>query len=260
MLRSPAPGSTRTTARAVAVTAIAVATTALTFRLRPAVPSADATPVADVVTGCAWLAWALVGYLAIAVGATSLGHVAAAVGLRGRVLARLAPAGVRRLVDVSITLSVAAAVLGTTAAVPAGAVARSSSTSGHAPGAIERGGLDWPGLSMPTQPAAHFTVTAPPPRKGPTARVGLVTGARTAAATGRDPVVVRAGDSLWKIAARHLGAGATAQATAVAWQQWYVANRDVVGDDPDRIFPGQRLRPPQRSGHSAAVPPTGSTR
>jgi nucleoid-associated protein YgaU len=72
--------------------------------------------------------------------------------------------------------------------------------------------------------------------------------------------VVQAGDSLWKIAARQLGPGATAQATAIAWQQWYVANRDVVGSDPDRIFPGQRLRPPQPSPRNAAIQPLGSTR
>jgi LysM repeat protein len=237
----------RTTARAVVVSAIALAGTALTYRLRPAAPSAGATPVADIVTGCGWLVWLLVGYLTVAVAATSLGHVIVAAGLHSGALRRLAPAGVRRLVDLTVTLSVAAAVLGTAGAVPAGAATSAPASSSHTPGALARGGLDWPGLSSPT------------------ARVGLVSaGAAASESSGHDPVVVQAGDSLWKIAARHLGPNATAPATAIAWQQWYVANRDVVGDDPDRIFPGQRLRPPQPSQHTrtqaATVQQTGSAR
>jgi hypothetical protein len=253
--------TTRATARAVAVTVIAVAGTALTYRLRPAPPTAEATPVADIVTGCAWLAWVLVGYLTIAVAATSLGHLVAAAGVRRGLLAHLAPSGLRRLVDLTVTLGVAAAVLGTAGVAPASALSHSHASSGHAPGALQRGSLDWPGLSGPTQSAARFTIAAPVPGKVPTASAGLVSGSRNAPTpSGRDAVVVQAGDSLWKIAARHLGPGATAQATAIAWQQWYVANRDVVGSDPDRIFPGQRLRPPDPAGHKPATQPTGSTR
>lgn len=48
----------------------------------------------------------------------------------------------------------------------------------------------------------------------------------------RDSYTVASGDSLSGIAAdRDLG----------AWQRLYSANRKVVGDDPDLIFPGQRL-------------------
>ncbi|WP_406457689.1 transglycosylase family protein [Streptomyces sp. NBC_00876] len=49
----------------------------------------------------------------------------------------------------------------------------------------------------------------------------------------RDSYTVTPGDSLSGIAAeRHLDGG---------WQRLYAANRKVVGDDPDLIFPGQRL-------------------
>lgn len=48
----------------------------------------------------------------------------------------------------------------------------------------------------------------------------------------RDSYTVASGDSLSGIAAdRDLG----------GWQRLYSANREVVGDDPDLIFPGQRL-------------------
>ncbi len=53
------------------------------------------------------------------------------------------------------------------------------------------------------------------------------------------------GDSLWSIAARHLGPGASDAEIARAWPAWFAENRDVVGDDPDLILPGQVLRPPQ---------------
>ncbi|HMA47695.1 MAG TPA: LysM domain-containing protein [Frankiaceae bacterium] len=57
-------------------------------------------------------------------------------------------------------------------------------------------------------------------------------------------VVVHRGDTLWTIAARHLGPGTTDERVAEEWPRWYAANRDVVGADPDLIRPGQRLRPP----------------
>ena len=55
---------------------------------------------------------------------------------------------------------------------------------------------------------------------------------------------VRPGDSLWLIAARRLGADRDTAHIAAAWPRWYVANRDVIGDDPNYIVPGQVLHPP----------------
>jgi nucleoid-associated protein YgaU len=57
-------------------------------------------------------------------------------------------------------------------------------------------------------------------------------------------VVVRPGDSLWRIAARSLRPRSSAPAIAAAWPTWWAANRSVVGPDPNLIVPGQRLRPP----------------
>jgi hypothetical protein len=47
-------------------------------------------------------------------------------------------------------------------------------------------------------------------------------------------VEVSPGDTLWDIAARRLGAGAS-------WPAIYALNRDVIGPDPGVITPGQRL-------------------
>ncbi|MFH5824133.1 LysM peptidoglycan-binding domain-containing protein [Georgenia sp. AZ-5] len=55
---------------------------------------------------------------------------------------------------------------------------------------------------------------------------------------------VTAGESLWSIAALHLGARASEEQIAAAWPRWYAANEDVVGPDPDLIRPGQRLLAP----------------
>lgn len=68
-------------------------------------------------------------------------------------------------------------------------------------------------------------------------------------------VVVKAGDSLWGLAARELGPGATAAAVAARWPEWYAANRQVIGPDPDLIRPGQVLHiPAATTDHH--VPPT----
>ncbi|WP_405071484.1 LysM peptidoglycan-binding domain-containing protein [Kribbella sp. NBC_01510] len=68
-------------------------------------------------------------------------------------------------------------------------------------------------------------------------------------------VVVRAGDSLWSIAARELGPNASAEAIAARWPEWYAANRQVIGSDPDLILPGQVLRIPA-AATGQHVPPT----
>ena len=53
-------------------------------------------------------------------------------------------------------------------------------------------------------------------------------------------VEVAPGDTLWDIAARRLGAGAS-------WPALYALNRDVIGPDPGVIRPGQRLVLPSGS-------------
>jgi resuscitation-promoting factor RpfA len=57
-------------------------------------------------------------------------------------------------------------------------------------------------------------------------------------------VTVAAGDTLWDIAGVQLGPDATVADIAAEWPRWFVANRQVIGDDPDLIYPGERLASP----------------
>lgn len=61
-------------------------------------------------------------------------------------------------------------------------------------------------------------------------------------------VVVVPGDSLWRLAAATLPAGATNAQIASSWKDWYEANVSVIGADPDLLLPGQVLRVPTPTG------------
>lgn len=71
--------------------------------------------------------------------------------------------------------------------------------------------------------------------------------AEQSASPGQAAVVVSRGDSLWSIAARQLGPMASDVDIALHWPKWYAANRDVIGDDPGLLVPGQILQPPPRN-------------
>jgi nucleoid-associated protein YgaU len=75
----------------------------------------------------------------------------------------------------------------------------------------------------------------------PDTRLGTAGGARVTAV---EVVVVRAGDTLWDIAHRHLPRSATSTDVAVAWPRWYAVNRATIGPDPALLRPGTRLRSP----------------
>lgn len=92
----------------------------------------------------------------------------------------------------------------------------------HADRAVTPAHHDLTGLRLPDRPIAM------PPRVD----------------HGRPTVVVRPGDTLWAIAARSLPTGATTSQIAEACARWHAANRDVIGDNPNLIFPAQRLTPP----------------
>lgn len=59
--------------------------------------------------------------------------------------------------------------------------------------------------------------------------------------------VVKEGDTLWKIAEAHYGAGKGAR-----YMEIFEANRPPL-TDPDMIHPGQRLRIPSASGAASAA-------
>jgi hypothetical protein len=90
---------------------------------------------------------------------------------------------------------------------------------------------------------------APSPAWSPQRAASRVHPAIRADALARtDTVVVLRGDTLWAIAARHLGPAASAADIEVEWRRWLAANRDVIGDDADVILPGQVLSPPPSKG------------
>lgn len=102
-----------------------------------------------------------------------------------------------------------------------------------------------PGTTSAAVAAQESTPTAP------------TAAARTGRATSQPAhdaglIVVRPGDSLWTIAAAELPAGSSAAAVDAAWRSLFAANRDVIGDDPDLIVPGQRLH--STSHFHGAVP------
>jgi LysM repeat protein len=53
---------------------------------------------------------------------------------------------------------------------------------------------------------------------------------------GGDTYTVKSGDTLSEIGQQH----------GVAWRDIHEANRDVIGDNPDKIRPGQKLRIPRK--------------
>lgn len=175
----------------------------------------------------------LAGALAVAAAALVLGWLAIAAvccaaaelpGLLGRLgtdLAdRLAPGVLRRIVHAAIGGTVLGAGLAPLSALPAAASA----------GSTRLPSLDRP---VSTRPASAPPV--PTPQVGPTSQ-------RPAVA--RDTVIVRAGDTLWGIAAERLGEPATDARIAASWPAWYAANRATIGPDPDLLRPGQRLHAP----------------
>jgi hypothetical protein len=100
------------------------------------------------------------------------------------------------------------------------------------------------------RPAATFVASAPRPMvvRTPAGPATLIAGSPHRDVGDRsadDSYVVRRGDALWDIAARHLGPSATAVDIAREWPRWYQANRAVIGDDPSLIRPGELLVPPR---------------
>ncbi|MDQ4046964.1 MAG: LysM peptidoglycan-binding domain-containing protein [Actinomycetota bacterium] len=57
-------------------------------------------------------------------------------------------------------------------------------------------------------------------------------------------LVVRSGDTLWTIAAGHLGPEASDVDIALEWPRWFENNRAIIGSNPNTLLPGQILKAP----------------
>ena len=101
-----------------------------------------------------------------------------------------------------------------------------------------------PGSTRPsTDAAATWTPSAPAVEPGTLAARQLRI---QEPADGVAEVAVRAGDSLWSIAAARLGPLASDADVAREWPRLYRANRAVIGESPHLLHPGQVLRLPAR--------------
>lgn len=93
------------------------------------------------------------------------------------------------------------------------------------------------GLALPERAVAAAPASTQPSRQP-----------STSAAAPTEDYVVQPGDSLWSIALAHPADATPANAdTDARWRALWRANRTVVGDDPDLIYPGQALRLPAAS-------------
>ncbi|MFI2753024.1 LysM peptidoglycan-binding domain-containing protein [Cellulomonas sp. P22] len=206
----------------------------------------------------AWLALSLLVATLCAVARTC----GTAWGAGERVVQRWAPALVRRTLTLALGASLG---LGFTAAAQAtspdlqlgwaatGTSTSAPATTGTAPEAapVDTASVHAaPTSTRPTGTPAGASSTG----DGDAASVG--TPASVPVSDGQ--VVVAAGDSLWRIAARYLGPGASTADIAAAWPDWYAANAAVIGDDPGLLHPGQVLTLPATASTSTAPAEPGS--
>ena len=190
-----------------------------------------------VVAGTAsWAALAVAAYLSAGVLATA---IAGQAGLPGR-CATAALALYPRLVRSAIRVTVAGAV-------GLGATVLSGTPAAHAGRVMHLPRPPRPPVVAPATPPAEpldWPVAAVDPVGDVPPGQDAVT--RREADRSQTEVVVRPGDCLWTLAARSLGPAASTRSTAAAWPLWWAANRTVIGDDPDLLRPGLRLRVPHR--------------
>jgi hypothetical protein len=237
-----------------------------TWRALVAGVSASTTQDLDqLLLGAAALAaWVGLGWLGIAIFLEVASVLPGAAG-RGcaAIAAKTSPMLVRRIVQAVIGVSVLAGPLTAGSALAAGpSTTTSTSTDVDRPNSLA---APSPADTSPAplaldRPVTAFVASPPPPAAkhtsaGPAALVTSVAHRDTGEPgdRGTQGYVVRRGDTLWDIAARHLGPGATAVDISRAWPAWYDANRAVIGPDPGVIRPGVLLSPPSGSTSPAGT-------
>lgn len=205
-------------------------------------------------------AWACAGWLMIITVLTLLTQRQGRPGaLAERLLAGLAPRALRLTAELALGITV------TTALAP---VAAHAADTGPERPVSDRGSrslsfvgprldwpsppapaLDWPVSATAGTPSEHPASPAPPTLPAlPTPQTPQTPPTLRTAATHPTPqhstIVVQPGDCLWNLAARALGGHPSPSRVAAAWPAWWAANRVVIGEDPDLLQPGTRLRPP----------------
>ncbi|GAA1813429.1 LysM peptidoglycan-binding domain-containing protein [Nesterenkonia flava] len=160
-------------------------------------------------------------------------------------LRRMAPEAMRRLAAGALGLQLSLG-LGLTGLAPAAAQAlpptidHANSRTDPAPHTeSSRRPAGPPHETRPEQPRSVLFLPTPPPAESPRLRPP-----EREAHDLRPGVTVRPGDSLWDIAADHLGPDADDWEIAAEWPRWWEANRTRIGDDPALLKPGTLLHAP----------------
>jgi nucleoid-associated protein YgaU len=203
--------------------------------------------------------WLVALWTTLALSATALSLLPGRVGRLARSVARrITPAVLRRLVvataGTSILISPVAAsagpIAGGTATPSARAATPAAGAAAHTLAVTPRLPMDRTGSSASNRPAAPPHSMPPSPSMPPLRRAGTLAPAVAPPAGSDARVTVRAGDSLWSIAARRLGRSPSAARIQAEWPRWYAANRGSIGADPDLIRPGASLLvpPPASAG------------
>jgi hypothetical protein len=228
-----------------AVAVVLVRSAVVAARLWAAQPVAERSPGQLLGWLCAGSAGLLLGWLILAALVTVLAALPGRLGRRAADLsARLAPTVLRAAVAAALGGSLAMSAISAGPS-PQGSP-QSSAVSTVAAGSLAPSTAATPApTSAPSQPTAGWRPAKPDRPAAPPADVGLVSSRPTAGRSPDEEVVVRRSDTLWSIAARHLGEAAGAAEIAHEWPRWFAANRAVIGADPDRLVPGQRLVPPR---------------
>lgn len=250
---------------------LAGATVALWWGSRGAAAAVSAAGEAPfdalLAVGAAIGGWLVLAWLTAALILAMLASATSSSGALARLAAALAPVAVRRLAALLLGLSLAPAGALPAYAVPSlpppsnsavastavTAATMTAATGGLAfngtSGTARAVGLDRPAepIRAPAPTLAGWSADRPArvPKPPPGSRgIALVTSVPHQQRAVIDHVVVRRGDSLWRLVSRHLGPSASAAEIAAEWPRWYAANRSTVGPDPDLIRPGQLLRVP----------------
>ena len=206
---------------------------------------ADAA-VGSAVGALLWLMalWLMLGLL-VSLTATLGGRPQGALAHLSR---RITPALVRRLVaastGASLVLTPAAAVAAPTAALASSAVTSPAGSASVVPahGAIQASPAAASGARTPVTGSRPTTQASPVPTLPDETTPGPPLDPEPATGT----VLVKPGDSLWRITEDQLGPSASDQQIAIGWPYWYRANRKVIGRDPNLLRPGERLTVPTR--------------
>ena len=231
---------------------------------------------AAVLAAAAVLVWSLLLWTAAVTVLMAAGRGTGRLGRLARTALRhLLPAAARRAITATVGLSllsgcaVHATEHGPDTSHPTTAAAAEASThrathseiDGSGSGTVR--GVPFPSGSLRSAAASHVLLVltprtapipraAPAPTAAPAAALANInvdwpdpdTPTSTSVHSEPETVVVHRGDTLWAIAARHLGGRPSDAQIDHAWRAWYSANRTVIGADPDLILPGQQLRPP----------------